>query len=329
MVKYDDCSGALEAGDDAFGVTMERAGTGRTPGDDRLLALGYPHMYVPTDETIKWDKLDGIAKVVRKYDLDRAEYPRELIPWLVACRIDIDRSHKWQGVPARPPGPLAHDLDAVVAGMGKNDFINGRVLFALEAMHGSQAVAERAVAHVETWDDFGHHNGYARLLSALHFVLLRCHRDVRQALVDRLEAVFEAAQGGSGRAFKALDMALHGRTAVERWGYRPNQTDLIMRDLIFAIDDPAWVSKTSLDAIARLVPNDKPEADARVAFLAGDAVVQAICENVESFHSKGRKAYVAGMGRFAHPAVTDAITRLSELGGAKSQAKAWLKANTP
>lgn len=328
-------SGAHAAGDSAFGASTERPGVGRTPHDDRLFALGYPYLLVPTDEPVAWPKMQTMADVFRAHPLLEGEWPAELFEWVLARWDVAPMAHLWSKHPARTGEPASHDIDQLMAGPHKTAD-TACLLFALEAVHGSRRVAERAVEVAEGWSDpdFGHKPGHVAFVRALHFVLLRVELRVRAALVDRLEAVFDRVSAtcryGNGVLHKtvgALDLALHGRAGVERSGYRPDRTDLGVADLPFALDDPDWVAEVARARIPSFTSRDWAGADARLGFLGGDAVVRAICDNVRGFHSSKRKRFVAQMGRFAHPAVRLAIEVLAGLAGAKREAKAWLKAN--
>lgn len=331
---YDDLSGALEAGDDAFGVSMQRPGTGRTPADDRLLALGYPHMLVPVDVPVQWKKLETAGQVLKAHPLEVGEWPRELFSWLLA-RWDVAcMPHLWDEHPARAP-ETPHDLDTLIAGPHETGDTH-LLLYALEAVHGSLAVAERAVAALEAWPDesWGHEPGNVDLVRGLHFVLLRLSAGARERLVARLEAVFERVaascrfeSGALHKTVAALDLALHGRRGVERSGYRPDKVQLSLWDLPFALDDPAWVAEVALPLVSANRPGHWAKADVRTAFIGGDAVVQALCENVVGFRSEQRRRLVAQLGRFAHPSVRPAMEQLATLAGAKKEARAWLKAS--
>ena len=332
MTVYENLTGALGCGDRAFGMAHERPGVGLTRTDDRLLALGYPHMLVPVDEPVPWQKMQTMADVFKAYPLLDGDWPRELFLWLLA-RWDIAcMPHLWGKNPAQTDDPPTHDIDALIAGphkVGDRDIL----LYALEAVHGSIAVAERAVALVESWsdEDFGHKTGHMSLVRGLHFVLLRVDRDERASLVDRLEAVFARVQetcrypnGVFRETVRGLDVALHGRAGVERSGYRPDRVELGTSDLALAWDDTAWIAEIALARVPEYAPRDRPAIDARLAFLGGEPVVQALCDNVAGFHSSQRKRIVMQMGRFAHPAVRRAMETLAGLSGAKKEAKTWL-----
>lgn len=229
--------GAFEAGDGAWGMRHLRPGTGRTEHDDRLFALGYPYMLLPTDERVKWDKLQTVIDVLNKHPRDLGELPRELLPWLVR-RWPNNRRTRWkEPADADVPDP---DLDALLA-EPRPVANHKQLVWAIEAVHGSRFAAEHTVAAIESWEDLSaHHPGRAGMVRALYFVLLRVGEATHDALHARLATVF-ARQERSSSTLQTLDMLLHGREGVERSGYRPDRVQLGEYDLAFARDDPEWV----------------------------------------------------------------------------------------
>ena len=322
--------GAFEAGESAFGMASLRPGFGLTPDDDRLLALGYPHMIVPVEAKVAWNKFSTAKDLLRKYPLE-SEFPCELIPWLAQNWNNVARADLRERTPATPPGDVVVDTDEA---LGQPTSVGAHMLlYALEAIHGSSAVAQSAVQTVEAWGDeeWGRRPGNVDLVRGLHYVLLRCETTVRNEFHKRLERVFDAKKalafpnGTFHRGVAALHLAIHGRAGVERSGYRPNKADLGVWDLPFAHDDPAFVREIAMSRLANAVANDRTKVDVRLAFLGGDGVAAAMCGDLKWLHKDGRKRFVVQVGRLSGDLVAAAMRALAELPGAKKEARAWLK----
>jgi hypothetical protein len=106
---------------------------------------------------------------------------------------------------------------------------------------------------------------------------------------------------------------------VERSGYR--QDAVLQNDAQFALDDLAYVRKTALEFIPKMVARDRASVSARLAFLGGDPVLEAIATHVKQVHSGARDDLAVGLSRCAHPKVAGIMSALGT-----TTAKRWLKA---
>jgi len=184
--------------------------------------------------------------------------------------------------------PPSYDVETEMKTMFRSD---DRMMFLLEAMHGSEAVAAAAVdflcaCPLATWkhrdlDESGW-NG----IRNLGYVLLRVSPATHARLVAKLEALFKKVSAAQGkdwwRPVQALDVILHGRAGVERSGSSDGSD---WYDLAQARDDGAWVAGRALAALKKMKPADRALFDSQIAFVGG-AKVAAAMRDLKPFFSE-------------------------------------------
>jgi hypothetical protein len=264
-----------------------------------LFALGYPHIVVPTDDPLPDDIKDADA-LHKRFPLRTTHVPRAFLPrYFAAVRKGANEQGVAQALATEPPPWTDEKLKSQVERAFEAGSLYSYDVLLLEAMVGSARFAEVAVERLEAypeaaWDEAGGdldtYGGDA--LGKLYFVLLRTPAALRDALVKRLESLYERIgkvrfENGS-RAHKALDVVLHGHAGVERSGYRSAEGD-VFYDLIYADDNPRYVEDNALAVLARLKPADRAQFDLRIAFLGGAKVVSALKAGTAKFHSTQRK----------------------------------------
>lgn len=264
---------------DAFGLTRVRAGFGKTPADDVLFALGYPHLVVPTDEPEPKGARDP-SKLWKLFPLRHVTHvPRSFLPY----------AYGYHSYPQDAAELLAGPTTTYDAATEMKTIFrdSDRMMFLLEAMLGSEAVATAAVEFLckcpkAAWksrelDEAGW-NG----IRNLGFVLLRVSPRVRAKLVAKLEALFETITATQGkewwRPVQALDVMLHGRVGVARSG-----DDWC--DFAHARDDASWAAERALATLKRLKPADRGPFDSQIAFVGGPRVVKAM-RNLKPFFAE-------------------------------------------
>lgn len=255
---------------DAYGLSRVRPGFGKTPADDVLFALGFPHLVVPTDdaEPKGWREPSKIWKLFPR--VEATHVPRTALPYVYAYHVRPTEAAAILG------GPVpTFDLAAEAAKLFWRD---RRMVFFLEALFGSEAVATAAVDVLgkfptKAWRadelDRSGWNG----IHDLGFVLLRVSPATRTKLLARLEKVFATVSKAQGtewwRPLQALDIVLHGRTGYER-------SEGGWSDLSLVLDDPAWAGQQALAMLKRMKPADRARCDSQLAFLGGAKVTAAM-----------------------------------------------------
>jgi hypothetical protein len=278
---------------ETHGLTFLRKGFGRTPSDDVLFALGYPHIVVATDEPMPEVTVENLY---RKFPLGTTHVPRVFLSrYFEALQCGADTEGIERALAKDPPAITAAKVGKVVKTLLEHG--NEYDYLVLEAMVGSTILAEATVAALEgyptkAWNGAGGvldtYGG--DILKSLYFVLLRVPTKTRKSLCARLEKLYKAGKKyQGGRPIDALDVLLHGRKGVERGGYRDADEELF-QDLIYADDDPAWVSKVALGVLAHLKPADYGKFDLRMAFLGGAKLLAAMKSGVNKFPSGDRSS---------------------------------------
>lgn len=275
---------------DASGLARVRAGFGRTPADDVLFALGYPHLVVATDDPEPKNARD-VSKLWKTFPRSATHVPRSILPYVYQYHLN-----------PRDPDLFETPLPALDAATEmKTMFTEGaRMLFFLEALLGSEAVATAAVdflakCPVKAWQSDALDRDGWNGIRDLGFVLLRVSEATRGRLVAKLEAVFAkvtAAQGNDWwRPVQALDVILHGRAGVERTGGE-------WADLAHARDDAAWVATRTLAELKTMKPADRARFDLQLGFVGGAKVVQAL-RDLKRFHSEHHREAKQQLARLA------------------------------
>jgi hypothetical protein len=275
----------------AHGLASLRKGFGKTPEDDILFALGYPHIVIATDDPMPTVTADTMYP---KWVRGMTHVPRAFLGrFKEALGCGSDGAGRAKALAKDPPAwtdaRIAKDIKSLL------EHGDDYELLLLEAMIGSSKLAEATVSVLEgykvtAWNGAGGvldtYGG--DILKALYFVLLRVPTSQVIELRARLERLFRAGKKYlGGRPIDALDVLLHGREGVERSGYRDSDDELFA-DLVHADDDPAWVTKTALAQLAKLKAADHASFDLRLAFLGGKKVLAAMRDS-SKFPSSERK----------------------------------------
>lgn len=247
-----------------------------------ILALGYPHVLLTTDEPVR-DFPDGIA-FAKHYD--RRVVPAAALPTLLAVALGNTDDDKRAAV--RKPAKL--DLPKALDWVLRYQY-PGEV-WLLEAMAGSDVFAEAMVAALvdtapKEWAKF-ERTGYATVRS-LGPILWRVPPEtrgrLRGALADKLAEL--TARGGLSRAGKALDVILNGRAGVERSSTR-HQDRIHLSDLVYAGDDPEWVSELVRARLATMRPADREAFSIQYAMLGGPTLIALMREDIARFRKDDR-----------------------------------------
>lgn len=233
----------------------------------QLLALGYPHMFLPTPGDFA-----GTDDKLRKQLDETRIVPREALA----------RVYSLVTYPEMVPGDLAKAADEILEFAG-----NQYAMFALECLHGSEAIATAFVDRIEKfpakrWKEDGddgrafNTNGEVAI-QGLGFVLWRVPEKPRKALRARLEKVFKKIASKDPEQhygpIAALDEILHGR---EGWERAHGQDDVLYTSPLTFIDDAEFVVGKFLPKLKTQSPRDRPLFDIQVAVAGGPKVLKAL-----------------------------------------------------
>ncbi len=286
------------AWDASYGRTRLVTGFGTTPDDDLLFAVGYPNVVVAVEAPPP--RVEP-AKLWKMYPEGTTHLPA---PFLTRYLAALEASD----VAALSAEPKPFD-DACVADFAAKrwEFGGSYELLVLEAIVGSERLARAMVDTLgafplEAWSGVGDLDTYGGdVMRTLYFVLLRvtpATRDALRARLAELDARASAAALEGSRVHEALDVVLHGAAGVERHGYRsarPSDENLFA-DLVHADDDPTYVERRALAALAGMKPADRARFDLRIAFLGGAKVLAAM-RDPKKFHSTWHDAMEQQLAR--------------------------------
>jgi hypothetical protein len=308
--------GAFEAGDAAFGLSHLRARFGKSADDDRLFALGYPHVVIPADVEVDFAALSAKdALTSRYYPWRGGVWPRGLVERMAAVFDKVGPAEL--GAPAPPL-----DADKTLRKAALTTAPYGEVrLYLAEALCGTARALDAALDAWESiaadeWDD---HDGLAAPYG-VPFLLLRVAKKQREQSLARLEALHARAK---------REMDAQENRSVEAFGVAALDRETI--DALFA-KRPLWgaryldpgdarVESVVVPRLGALKAADRAQFDARIAFVGGDPTTQALAGAWDGFHTTWRAALVEQLARVAHPAAKKALTALAAKGDAR--AKAW------
>ncbi|MCW5807051.1 MAG: hypothetical protein KIT31_32140 [Deltaproteobacteria bacterium] len=293
--------GAFAAGEDAAGLAALRPGFGRTAEDDRLFALGWPHLVylVPGDATAK--QLASPKVFSAAHPWRSGEVPAGAAPRMVRFAAAFGDGTAAEKAAIRSTGPI-DDAEGFALARGALGWQFGDVMvYLLEALRGSPWVLAQLVAALEqlapTWSD---HSGWleplgAQAITALRYVLLRVSAADAAAARKRLAAVAKSARAGE------LDRA-HLRL-VELLS--PAKADKEVANLTFV--EPRDLRARVLAELRAFERGDAPVPDARWVFLAGDAVLDALLARVRDFDREQRAVLARHFARIAHPRAAELV----------------------
>ena len=357
MPVFKDCLGAFEAGDEAYGLQFIKPGFCRTPMEDRLFALGFPNIILPTDDKLNAKKIvsmNDFNTQKNKFSLG-SSLPRGMsvasvnaVTQLDVWRRGVNEPFPWDACTdsgVLDEGLLTEGNPDVNEAWGQPHHFARLMqtgggwlsnLYILEAVFGTRAVINVMLDWLETLPagNFQTHDlGYYRIpFAEMHFLLLRLSTADRLAAISRLQSLFSDIDTANEKdwyeeAVKLLDVALNGRAGVERSGYRPDNVNLNANAMQYIPDDPDWVDEIVLSNLADQKPSDWPTPDARLVFLGSEKLLVEYCAKWKTFRKQDRKKIVAQFGRIHHPAVWTMISEMATQSGAKREAAKWIKEN--
>ncbi len=310
--------GILTAGDQATGLRWLQKGFGFTEEDDRLWALGWPHLFYLTPGDIAPKTRTDRNAFHRMYDPIGPEMPEGMAHKLVRYyTAGLDEGKLSAALQNDEP---ISDGEALVAARYATSASFGHyLLYALEAIRSSAWVLEHMVAALEDtsneqWKLSPHEAFSSNVTLRLPMVMLRAPAaDVDRAtarlraLASRLDAA------GLGQYHRGLQMLNKILDPVPP----PSGTHFLLTP-----EHAALIREHVLPAIENTRPADRFWPDARLAFTGGEPVVAAYVRHASQLHSSHKKALVLGLSRCAHPAIPDLMRAI---GGAYG--KKWLKAH--
>jgi len=292
--------GIFASGADAFGLASLVQGFGRTEEDDRLFALGWPHLVylVPGDASAK-ELADGpkfAAKCVFGTGEVKVGVAPRMLRFLRALRAD---STDYSGI--QEGGPLTDaEVDALVDFAASEQF-GAMVTYLLEALRSPSEILEKLLKVLEArdaaaWfkhpvDAFG-----GGAIHGTHFLRLRVPQPESARAGDRLAALLaklDAVEGEKfGHAFKMLQRVVRGRPEQVRH----------LSDLEFlGPGDAQRIRDEVLPKLATMKPADREWPDARLIFLGGEPVLLAHVEHHQRFHKEAQRTLMSDLARMAHP----------------------------
>lgn len=341
-----DVEGSLAAWRDAAGLASLKPGACFSPADDRLFALGWPHVrFVVRGLRAEADPAGAAARLVHA--------PRLPFSWTWS-RAVAERFVRVVGAPSvfelgllerslRPEAleglwtedPVtAVDAAALVSNRmageahGLAEGVLPTFVLLLEALVGTEAVAQAIVDVLEAMPPTtvaAHAAGPAQLSFQLGFLLLRVPVPVAASLRERLHEVLRAVwaelpatrRGFAGASHaRSLDLVLHGAAAAER------STDRSPRWYVHATDDAALVRR-------RVQVNRTGwQPDARIAWLAGPGVLRRFGRDLLTLGDAEEQRHVLQqLAPLAAPELLPLLLDIATSGAARAEATAWFAAH--
>lgn len=326
---------AFEHGEGAFGAQYIKRGFARTPEDDLLFALGWPHVrYLiegHTDDLLT----DPVA-------IEKAVF-RAQVGLGVPREIALRRIRAFSSYALGPDGKLRQGaLRAMLnrdpmseeeARTFVSEHLAGRalgtrqldIIFLLEALAGPDAIAEAITKAFEEATDaqlLEHASDKSTWAFGLGFLLLRASASLSVALRERLEAIIARCPKdgvNSHSVANVLDQVLHQTKA----SLRNDHTDQSL--LLHFIDEAPTVIRDQLAANARPFGG---AVYARMVFLGGEDVIDYCKKHFDKVKDAAeKKAIVAQFGRIASPKIRELMEAISDRTNGESDARTWLDEN--
>lgn len=338
-------SRALAHGHDAAGAADLRPGFAFNDADDLWFALGWPHFELLTDEIVV-DPAEAVVDVYRKKQFDRRVWSAHVAALLarVMCAPsgtmfdpgrgtvgpnDLGRA-LLQGSSSIASEEVSGLIHQAMAQPSMTPGVLRKILGLLEAHVGPECVLSALIEVVEAWpsrrwranDHVSHRT--ALLVAPL---LLRIHRVDGEPLRQRLQRILgEVAPDIAKRsdddlnAYRALDIALHGRDGAERSAQRWADREEL-----------AWVRGAPELVMERLREMEGPGesvVDVRLAFVGGVEELELERrwwrEYTEPTTLDAQRTFVATYGRVRSPTVVEIMTEMAESSRVKKLASDWL-----
>jgi len=326
---------AFENGENAFGAQYIKRGFARTPDDDLLFALGWPHVRYLSEghsDDLLTDPV-AIEKAVFKAHVG-LEVPRGIalrrIRAFSSYALGPDGKLRQGAVRAMLNGDPMSEEEAKTF---VSEHLAGRalgtrqldIIFLLEALAGPDAIAEAITRSFENAADaqlLDHAADKSTWAFGLGFLLLRAKASLSVALRERLEAILRRCPKedvNSHSVANVLDQVLHQAKA----SLRSDHTDQSL--LLHWIDEPPTAIRAQLAANARPFGG---AVYARMVFLGGEDVIDYYKKHYDKVKDAAeQRAIVAQFGRIASPKIRELIEAMSDKSKAENDARAWLDEN--
>lgn len=259
-------------------------GFGFTDEDNRLWAQGWPFMIHP---------VPGAAAAKDKMYPHFGEMKSGVIE-AIAPKTESER--------------IEAARRAITSHGGMNE------LFLLEAVTSSAWVLDQvldglAALTAGDWKSGNVETNAGNTFRALHFIMLRTDA---KAARERLRAIEkEAPQDPMHRGAEMLRFILDSKPTQESW-----------RLTYLSEKDAAVIAEVLLPQLARARPGDRFHVDARIIYLGGERVLEAVAKDIKKLHKGHQETLVQHLSRCAHPAVVDLMKTVNN-----GPAKKWLKAH--
>jgi hypothetical protein len=312
--------GVFAAGDQATGLGWLRPGFGFTDEDDRLWALGWPHLYVlvPGDATEK--QRASSAAYARAFDAHGREMPAGMAVRTLRYYTALPRAEELVTAVNNTTELTDGEVEDIVRIAVRSN--RGQVVvFVLEALRSSAEVATLVVAALDAisdadWKDDRPVEAFAgSAIKALHFVMLRMAAPDVDALRGRIAALADRVER------LGVDPQIHRGLRALRFVLEPAPVNHWYLEFLTP-DHAATIQERIIPVFDKMKPADRELGDPRLAFLGGEPVIEAFARNALRFQKDHREAIVHGMTRCAHPAVVDLMKAINS-----TRAKKWLKAH--
>ncbi len=306
-------------------ATQVREGFAFSATDDRLFAMGWPHVRLVVAEH---EDDDDPVTPIKEMIADEEERPYT-VTWPLSVARRFVRA---LGMPIKYVQPkdaasvlkngapvgtdearalLTHAVSRV--GYHDGELIIHLVLL-LEAMVGPEVVLDAAVSALEALPQasWAQRNGdAAHVIFQLGFVLLRASATTAPGYFERLRKLYGRATSETqpkSEQLDALDAVVNGSEGARRGGGKNREFY-------------AHVTEAP-ELIAQVVADSDFAPDVRFVFLGGDPVVEALASQWKEYdHSD----FLADLGRIQSPQVVNIVAAMVASSKVKKQAKTWLK----
>lgn len=292
--------GIFASGADAAGLASLVQGFGRTEEDDRLFALGWPHLVylVPGDASAK-ELADG-PKFAAKYPFVTGEVKVGVAPRMLRfLRALRENSTDYSGI--QQGGPLTDaEVDALVD-FAASENLGAMVTYLLEALRSPSEILEKLLKVLEArdpaaWFETPVAASGGGAIHAAHFLRLRVPQPESARAGERLAALLaklDAVEGdNAGHASEMLERVVRGRPEQVRH----------LSDLAFVgTGDAQYIRDEVLPKLATMKPADREWPDARLIFLGGEPVLLAHVEHHQRFNKDAQRTLLSDLARMAHP----------------------------
>lgn len=311
--------GIFAAGDAAVGLRWKRSGFGFTDEDDRLWALGWPHLCVLVDGDVPDKQLTSWSAYWKAYSEGGPEVPRGMVARTLRTAM-VAQSQAALLAAARDPSPLRDEEVAELYRLAVRSPRGTEIMTLFEALRGSAVVAYRVLEQLESESLEAWQRGPLEAFGAgpilmLHFLMLRSTRADADAIRGRIHALADRL-GAAG-----LDVQMHRSYGSLRFVLAPEPQGHWLLEYLTPEDAPR-IRELLLPKLATMKPADRMPGDARWAFLGGEPIIEAFARHAKGFDKEHAAYLVVRMTRCAHPAVVELMTTVNN-----ARAKKWLRAH--